>query len=123
MTEWNAADLHTISTEDEIHLSSRRDDGSLRPDITMWTVEVGGDVVVRSARQVNPWFERALASGSGRIRIGALQKDGSFTLFDGPGEPIDDAYQRKYHRFGDRIVASVVGQDSYARTLLITPSN
>ena len=123
MTEWSAAELETIAAEDEIHLSSQRPDGSFRPAITMWTVQVGGDVVVRSARQVNPWYERALASGGGRISIGRLQKDVLFTVFDGSGEPVDDAYHRKYDRYGARIVAGVVGPGSHGRTLLITPSS
>lgn len=123
MTEWTDTELAIIATEDEIHLSSRRDDGSLRPPTTMWAVAVEGTVVVRSARQVNPWFERALASGAGRVQIGGLEQDVLFALFTGAGEPIDDAHHRKYDRYGARTVAGVVGADSYPRTLLVAPAN
>jgi len=123
MTDWTAGDLHIIDSEDEIHLSSHRPDGSVRPAITMWTVEVEGNVVVRSARQVNPWFTRALESGTGRIRIGSLEKDVSFELFEGDGVAIDAAYHDKYDRYGARTVGSVVGPDSHARTLRLTPTN
>ena len=123
MTDWTAAELRTIDWEDEVHLSSHRADGSLRPAITMWTVQVGGDVVVRSARQVNPWFTRALASGTGHIRVGALEKDVSFELFEGDADAIDEAYHRKYDRYGARTVGSVVGPDSHSRTLRLIPTH
>ena len=123
MTDWTAAELRTIDAEDEIHLGSHRADGSLRPAITMWTVQVGGDVVVRSARQVNPWFTRAAASGTGHVRIGGLDKDVSFELFEGDADAIDAAYHHKYDRYGARTVGSVVGPDAHARTLRLTPTH
>jgi hypothetical protein len=123
MSDWTAPELKIIDSEDEIHLSSHRSDGSVRPAITMWTVHVGGDVVVRSARQVNPWFTRALESGTGRIRIGNLEANVSFELFEGDGGAIDAAYHDKYDRYGSRIVAGVVGASSYTRTLRLTPTN
>ena len=123
MTDWKDAELRIIDSEDEIHLSSRRPDGSVRPAITMWTVQVDGDVVVRSARQVNPWFTRALESGTGRIRIGTLEKNVTFELFEGDAIAIDAAYHEKYDRYGARTVGTVVGPDSHARTLRLTPTN
>ena len=117
MTDWTPEELRIFESEDEIHLASHRSDGSLRPFITMWTVQADGDAVVRSARQVNPWFSRALASGAGRIRIGALDREVSFELFEGDGAAIDAAYHQKYDRYGSRIVGGVVGPESYLRTI------
>jgi Uncharacterized protein conserved in bacteria (DUF2255) len=41
-----------------------------------WTVRVGEDLYVRSAYGTgNPWFRRATATGSGRIRAASLERD------------------------------------------------
>jgi hypothetical protein len=122
MTHWTPDELRTIVAQDEIHLSSRRPDGTLRPFITMWMVEVDAIVVVRSARQINPWYRRAISAGSGRIRTGSLEKDVVFEPFTGDGGAIDRAYHAKYDRYGARIVAGVVGPGSYARTLRLIAS-
>lgn len=122
MTHWTPAELHEFDSHDEIHLSSHRADGSDRPFVTMWTVRVQGDVVVRSARHVNPWFTRALAAGTGRIRVGSIDRDVTFEPFEGDGAAIDAAYHDKYDRYGDRIVRGVVGEDSFSRTIRVTPA-
>lgn len=122
-TGWTPAELSTIDTTDELHLASRRADGSLRPFVTMWAVRLDDVVVVRSARQVKPWFERALASGTGRVRIGGMEKDVAFEATDRHGPALDAAYHRKYDRYCARIVGSVVGDDAHARTLRLLPTN
>ena len=54
-------------------------DGSLRRFVTIWFVRLGDDLYVRSAYGYdNPWFQRALASGDGRIRVGGMERDVTF---------------------------------------------
>ncbi|HZA87571.1 MAG TPA: DUF2255 family protein, partial [Acidimicrobiales bacterium] len=66
---WSDDQLRRVGQATELDLASRRSDGSLRPYVTMWVVRAGDDLYVRSAYgPENPWYRRAMASGSGRIR-------------------------------------------------------
>ncbi|GAA1917901.1 hypothetical protein GCM10009775_08080 [Microbacterium aoyamense] len=122
MTAWTPDELSTVDRVDELELSSRRPDGSLRGFVTMWAVRVGSDVFVRSARQENPWFRRAVASGSGRIRIGGVVKDVAFERVVDGGDALDAAYHAKYDRYGAGTVGTVVGPAAHGRTLRVIPS-
>jgi hypothetical protein len=59
--------------------------------------------------RANPWFQRALASGEGRIRSGGVERD---VTFEEPGPAVDEdlhaAIHAKYDRYGARIVGTVV---------------
>ena len=66
MTDWSPEEAARLDREDELGLSSRRPDGTLRPFITIWFVRHGDEVIVRSAYgPANGWYRRALASGPG----------------------------------------------------------
>lgn len=81
MSGWTTDELARIDRVDELGIASRRPDGSLRRFITIWFVRLGNDLYVRSAHGYsNPWFQRALASGEGRIRAGSLERDVAFEV-------------------------------------------
>jgi hypothetical protein len=125
VASWTEEDLKLFGTTDELQLASLRKDGSLRPFVTMWVVRVQSDLYVRSAHgPENPWYRRALASGSGRIRARGAERDVSFTEAAPAVHPdIDAAYHAKYDRYGPRIVGSVVGPQAAAVTIsLLTAS-
>jgi hypothetical protein len=116
---WTADELAKIGKADELHISSRRPDGSLRPFVTIWGVRLGDDLYVRSAHgHDNPWFQRALASGEGRIRAGGVERDIGFEV---PGSDVDEdvsaAYHAKYDRYGPSIVGTVVSPEAARSTL------
>ena len=70
---WTEDELRRIGGATELRIASRRHDGSLRPYVTIWTVRAGDGLYVRSAYGMgNPWFRRATASGTGRIRAAGL---------------------------------------------------
>lgn len=122
-TTWTADELSRIGSAAELQVSSTREDGTLRPFVTIWTVRVGDDLYIRSAYgPENPWFVRAKASGTGRIRAGGVEKDVTFEQ-PGPGvhADIDAAYHAKYDRYGPRIVATVVGARAAGNTLRLLP--
>ncbi|GAA4381523.1 DUF2255 family protein [Agromyces bauzanensis] len=123
-TGWTQDELDIIGGSEEVGISSRRRDGSLRPYITIWAVRVGDDLYVRSAYGPdNPWFVRAKASGSGRIRAAGVERDVSFAEPDAAVHTsIDAAYHAKYDRHGPRIVATVVGPQVVATTLRLEPA-
>jgi hypothetical protein len=123
MTTWTPDDLDRIGSAEELRLASRRPDGTLRPDVTMWVVRAGGDLYVRSAHGPdNPWYRRALASGAGRIQAGGIERDVWFTRASaGVQDDIDAAYHAKYDRYGPQIVGSVTGPGSHSLAVRLVP--
>jgi hypothetical protein len=123
MSTWTSDELSRIGAAEELQLASQRRDGTLRPYVTMWIVRAGDNLYVRSAfGPDNPWFRRAKASGTGRIRAGGLERNVTFAE-PAPGvhAAIDAAYHSKYDRYGPRIVGTVVGPDAEAVTIKLVP--
>jgi hypothetical protein len=116
---WTDEELRRVGDAVELDLAVRRRDGQLRPYTTMWVVRVGDDLYVRSAGGPDrPWYRHALASGTGRLRAGGIERDVRF----GDADPdihdsVDSAYHAKYDRFGPGPVSHVTGPD--ARTVTI----
>lgn len=125
MTTWPRDELERIGDADELQLASRRPDGGLRPYVTMWVVRASGGLYVRSAYGPgNPWYRRAIASGTGRIRAAGIERDVSFAPAPAPAEiqgDIDAAYHAKYDRYGPRIVGSVTGRPAHQVTIRLVP--
>lgn len=123
---WSNADLDRIGNADEVQVSSTRPDGTDRPFVTIWGVRVGDELYVRSAYGVdNPWYRRALRSGTGRVRAGEIDRAVAFTHVDptdaGIQSAVDAAYHAKYDQYGPRIVCTVVGGTAHQSTLRIDP--
>jgi len=120
---WTADELAKIGEADELEISSRRPDGSLRPFVTIWGARLGDDLYVRSAHgHDNPWFQRALASGEGRVRAGGVERDIAFEVpASDVGEDLSAAYHAKYDRYGPSIVGTVVSPEAARSTLRLVP--
>ena len=119
MSGWTADEFERIGRANELRIASRRPDDSLRPFITIWVARLGDDIYVRSAYgHDNPWFQRAIASGVGRIRAGGVERD---VAFEEPGPEIEQdlhaAYHAKYDRYGPSIVATLVSPQAARSTL------
>jgi hypothetical protein len=121
--DWSTDQLRRIGEAVELDLASRRGDGSLRPYVTMWVVRSGDGLYVRSAHGPdNPWYRRARASGTGRIRAGGVEADVTFDqAIDATHAAIDAAYHAKYDSHGPRIVGSVVGSAAHGVTIRLRP--
>jgi hypothetical protein len=125
---WTDDELRRVGAATELQIASRRDDGSLRPYVTIWTVRAGDHLYVRSAYgDGNPWFRRATASGSGRIRAGGIERDVTFTpaseLDAATQAAVDAAYHAKYDRYGPQIVGTVTGAHTAPVTLRLVPQD
>jgi hypothetical protein len=123
MTRWTDDELARIGSADELQLASRRPDGRLRPFVTIWAVRAGDDFYVRSAYGYeNPWFQRALRVGEGRISAGGAERD---VAFEQPGPDVVDAvtaaYHDKYDHYGPRMVGTVVSPEAVRSTLKLVP--
>ena len=125
MSAWTEDELSRIGRAEELQISSRRADGSLRPYVTIWVVMAGDDIYVRSAYgSSNPWFVRATASGSGRIRAGGVERDVAFAdAATDTHASIDTAYHAKYDRYGPAIVGTVVGAEAALTTMRLQPQD
>lgn len=121
--QWEPQDLAAIAAAEELRIASRRKDGSLSPPVTIWCVALHGFVAMRSAYGAdNGWYRRARARGSGWISAGGVERD--VVLQDGGHVDhalLDEEYRRKYARFDDAIVGTVVGEHAHALTLIATP--
>src|SRR4051812_43076514 len=112
---WTSEELRLIGNADELHIASRRADGSLGRLTTIWAVRAGDDIYVRSAHGWdNGWFQRALQSGNGRIRAAGVERDAAFELVDDAETAADvtRAYHAKYDRYGPAIVGTVVSDEA-----------
>jgi hypothetical protein len=123
MPGWTADEIAKIGNATELQIASRRRDGSLRPYVTIWVVRSGDELFVRSAYgHENGWFQRALTSGTGRIRAVGMERD---VAFEEPGAVVDAdlhaAYHAKYDRYGPAIVGTVVSLEAARSTLRLVP--
>ena len=123
MNTWTADELDRIGGAGELRLASRRGDGSLRPYVPMWVVRRGDGLYVRSAYGPdNPWYRRALTSGTGRIQASGIEADVSFaSAGQAVQDDIDAAYHAKYDRYGPAIVGSVTGPAAHQVTIRLVP--
>lgn len=124
MTTWTADELSRVGDAEELEIASTRADGSLRRYVTIWAVRLADAIYVRSAfGPENPWYRRAAASGTGRIRAGGVEKDVSFATVDDAAlqQQLDAAYHAKYDRQPKEDVDPVVDERSHTATLRILP--
>lgn len=123
MSGWTADELIRVGRADEVRIASRRADGSLRGYVTIWAVRDADDLYVRSAYGYdNPWFQRALHSGRGRIQAGGIERDVGFEVPEPGAAPrVTAAYHAKYDRHGPAIVGTVVSPEAERATLRLVP--
>jgi hypothetical protein len=123
MSGWTTDELTRIGRADEVRIASRREDGTLSRHVTIWAVRDRDELYVRSAYGYdNPWFQRALRSGEGRIEAAGVVRD---VTFERP-EPdaaarVTAAYHAKYDRHGPAIVGTVVSPEAERATLRLEP--
>jgi hypothetical protein len=122
---WSPSELTEIDSEDELHIASRRADGSLRREVIIWMVRVGDDVFVRAAHGPETgWNRRAHEAGAGHVRVGGVDRDVLFEPADPAlAGPVSDAYEAKYDgRHPREDVDPVVSAESVPTTLRIVPA-
>ena len=102
MNGWTSKELQRIGGAEELRLAARRQDGSLRPFTTMWVVQAGDDLYVRSAGgPERPWYRAASASREGRIQAGGIDAAVEFAAVAAEAnQQVDAAYHAKYDRYG-----------------------
>jgi hypothetical protein len=83
MTTWTTDELDRVGRAEELHVTTARPGGSLRPWVPIWVVRVGEDLIVRSYRGTHgAWCRHATRLPQGRIRAGGLERDVAFAPAD-----------------------------------------
>jgi hypothetical protein len=123
MTVWSPEHLERIGAADELELSARRFDGTLRRPVTIWVVRVGDALFVRSYRgPVGRWYRDVTARPTGRITAGGVERDVRLVEADPQSStPIDAAYREKYARFPS-YVGPMLTDQARATTLRLVPA-
>ena len=124
---WSADELERIAAAEELRISASRADGTLRREVPIWVVRVGGHVYVRTwYRRDNGWFGHVVESRRARIRVPGLEAGVAVEeVGDDKGElraEVDAAYRAKYGRYGGTSVAQMVTDDAAATTLRLIPA-
>jgi hypothetical protein len=122
---WTDDELRRIGGTTELHVASLRPDGTLRPFVTIWGVQSGSDLYIRSAYgPENGWYRRAVGAGTGRVRAGGIEHDVRFQRLEADDHAqadIDEAYHAKYDRYGPQMVGGMVGSAAAKATLHLLP--
>lgn len=122
---WTEDEISALTSEDEIHVSSIRRDGSARPPVTVWMVTDGGSVYVRAVKGVDgPWYRHVRTTDRAHVTARGVTAD---VVVEDASEDstlagrIDAAYREKYRRYAAGTVGSVLTPASKASTLRLTP--
>ncbi len=123
MITWTRDELIKIGKADELELASLRKDGTLRNAVTIWVVQLGDDLYVRSVNgRDGAWFRGTQVRHEGHIQAGGVDKNVTFEdakpdLIDA----IDSAYRTKYRRYSASIVNTILTQAAQASTIRLVP--
>ena len=120
---WPADDLEQFGGADEISLSTRRPDGSLRPSVPIWIVAVGEALYVRSHRGTGgAWYQHATQHPAGSIRSGDHHADVTFApAGQTQREATGAACRAKYARYGDTCLPPMLAGQAVDATLRVVP--
>jgi hypothetical protein len=123
LNDWTSEELTQIAAADELELASRRADGTWRNPVTIWVVQHGEDLYVRSVNGPDAaWYRSTQASREGRIRVAGLSREVAFADA-GPdlNSELDDAYRAKYRRYGAATTGRITSPAARSTTLRLVP--
>ena len=122
MAGWTPDELETLEREEELELSSERNDGTLGDPTTIWVVRVGDEAYVRAVNgREGPWFLGTQVRRRGRVKIGSVERDVAFEDADPALEGAVDAEYRSKYRAYPQDVEPVLTPKSKASTLRLVP--
>ncbi|MGV9711483.1 DUF2255 family protein [Gordonia sp. NPDC003424] len=96
---WNTRQLDRIGDSEELHITSYRQDGSLRKWIPIWVVRVDDDLYIRSAYGADGAWYRHATAGTARVQVGDIESDATLEKVTDTqlNDRVADAYRAKYH--------------------------
>lgn len=123
MPDWTAQALHELESTQEVHVATRRRDGTLRSPRIIWVVTAGDRVFIRSTNGRDAaWFRAAIATGTGQIQARSTAYDVTFTEVNAETDltAADAGYRRKYGHYAS-IVDHLQEAGPRAATLEVHP--
>ncbi|MBK9124870.1 MAG: DUF2255 family protein [Chloroflexi bacterium] len=123
MTTWTSEERNRIAEAEELDIASLRDDGTLTRRVTIWVVQVGDDLYVRSYRgSSGGWYRAAKVHHAGRVWAGGVEKDVTFVdeTDTGINDQIDALYRTKYRRY-PQYVEPMLTPEVRATTIKLVP--
>jgi hypothetical protein len=125
MSNWTSGELDALEAATELHITTRRPDGTLRPSVPIWVVRAGEDICVRSYKgRGGSWFRHASAEGTAHISVAGIDRDVTVSPAGAaPRAAIDEAYRAKYARYGPSYVEAMVAGAAADATLRLIPVN
>jgi len=123
VTTWTREELDKIGKAEELQFASLRRDGTARKPVTIWIIRVGDELYVRSVNgRSSSWFRGVEVRHEGRISVGKVEKEVTFSDADPMlNEAIDAAYRAKYRRYQASIVDSIVSPEARSATIRLVP--
>ena len=123
MSDWTVNELDAVGSSDELHIASRRADGSLRRDRIIWVVRHGDELYVRSVNGRDAaWFRGVQTCHAGHVAAGGVEKDVKLVDADrGLNDELDALYRRKYGHYADA-TAHITAPAARDTTLRLDPS-
>jgi hypothetical protein len=105
MSHWTNDELAALGRTGELQISSRRSDGTLSPQVTIWAVREGDEIYIRSVNGPSAtWYRAAVRRGIGHISSGGVDRDVQFEALQGDlDDAIDQAYRDKYGATSDPV--------------------
>jgi len=118
MANWTSEELNKIGNAEELLIASKRSDGTLRKQVTIWVIRLGDDLYVRSVKGRDSWWFTGIQTRhEGRIEAGGVAKDVRFEEVNDLNDEIDAVYRKKYSRYAASIINSIISQDARSATL------
>lgn len=124
MPDWSTQALHTLASAEEVHLATRRADGTLRSPRIIWVVTSGERVFIRSTNGPGAaWYQGATATGAGQLTAGGVHHDVTFAHVEDEADlaAADAGYRAKYGRYAS-IVDHLEEPGPRAATLEVHPA-
>jgi hypothetical protein len=124
MATWTNDELSQVAGADELQVTSVRGDGTRSSGRTIWVVQVGDDLYVRSVNGTDgAWYRGTQVRHQGHVEVGGVSRDVTFTdIGHGMDSQVDAAYREKYRRYAANIVDSIVTQQAAATTMRLDPA-
>lgn len=122
MANWTSDELNKIGIAEELLIASKRSDGTLRKQVTIWVIRLGDEIFVRSVKGRNSWwFIGILTCHEGRIQAGGVEKDVRFVEVQDLNDEVDAVYRKKYSHYPANYVNSIISPDARTAMLKLIP--
>jgi hypothetical protein len=91
---WSDDELQSIAAAEELEITTRRADGTLRIPVTVWVVRLGDGAYIRNVNgRGSAWFRGAQDRHGAHIQAGTVAKDVRLVESDVAADELDAAYR------------------------------